>query len=125
MRIGQIAKETCVSPSILRYYETIGLIPHPGRDDSGYRAYSEAEVERIRLVVGARSLGIPVADIREILEIQDLHSAPCPRLMELLDRKTQEVDVRIARLKALRSDLQRLRAMRTVAVESTAFLQAS
>ena len=66
MRIGEIAERTCVSKSIIRYYESIHLIPPPRRDCSGYRSYSEADAERICLVVGARVAGLSVADIRGV-----------------------------------------------------------
>lgn len=109
MRIGEIARSTCVSRSILRYYEEIGLIPPAGRDVSGYRNYTEADMERIRLVAGARAAGLSVGDIREILEMQDEGAAPCARLLEHLERRAREVGRRIDRLRALESQLRRLR----------------
>ncbi len=111
MRIGEIAEQTCVSKSILRYYESIHLIPHPGRDASGYRCYTAADVERIRLVVGARLVGLSVADIRAVLRMQDEGKCPEARLIELLESKMKEVRRRMQRLKAVEAHLVQLHAM--------------
>jgi DNA-binding transcriptional MerR regulator len=109
MHIGEIARQACVSRSLLRYYEEIGLIPSPGRDLSGYRSYSEVDLARIRLISGARAVGLSVCDIRELLLMQDRGEAPCCHLLELLDRKAREVARRMDRLQGLEAELRRLR----------------
>jgi DNA-binding transcriptional MerR regulator len=111
MRIGEIADQICVSKSILRYYESIRLIPHPGRDSCGYRSYSTADIERIRLVVGARLMGLSVADIRQVLLMQDEGKSPGPRLLGLLESKTKEVRKRMERLEAIEAHLVELHAL--------------
>jgi len=98
MRIGEIANEAGVSRSIIRYYESIGLIPQPRRDDSGYRSYDECDLERIRTVVNARHLGFSFSDIEEMLAMREHGEAPCPYLVCLLERKGMEVDRWIERL---------------------------
>ncbi len=111
MKIGEIAEQACVSKSILRYYESIRLIPPPQRDASGYRSYSTADAERIRLVVGARQVGLSVADIRAILRMQDERKCPEVRLLELLESKTREVRKRMQRLEDIKSHLVQLQAL--------------
>ncbi len=111
MRIGEIAERTCVSKSIIRYYESIHLIPPPRRDDSGYRSYSEADAERICLVVGARVAGLSVADIRAVLRMQDEGRPPGPQLLHLLEDKTKELRKRRERLEAIDGQLARLHAL--------------
>jgi DNA-binding transcriptional MerR regulator len=39
MRIGELAKRSRLSVHTIRYYEAIGLLPCPGRDQSGKRSY--------------------------------------------------------------------------------------
>ena len=111
MKIGEIAEQACVSKSILRYYESIHLIPAPGRDCSGYRSYSAADVERIRLVVGARLVGISVADIRAVLQMQDEGKCPDVRLREMLESKMKEVRKRMQHLEAIEAELEKLHAL--------------
>ena len=64
MNIGQAAKASGVSAKMLRYYESIGLIPKAGRTEAGYRTYNEADVNTLRFVRRARDLGLPIERIK-------------------------------------------------------------
>ena len=55
MNIGDAAKASSVSAKMIRYYEQIGLIPAADRTESGYRAYSQADIHRLRFIPRARS----------------------------------------------------------------------
>ncbi|MBA2253525.1 MAG: MerR family DNA-binding transcriptional regulator, partial [Chloroflexi bacterium] len=50
MRIGELARQSGVAPTALRYYEQLGLLPEPERTASGYRAYGEAAVDRLAFI---------------------------------------------------------------------------
>ena len=67
MNIGAASKMTGVSQRMIRHYEEIGLIPAPGRRDSGYRDYADADVHRLHFIANARDLGFPIEDIRSLL----------------------------------------------------------
>lgn len=54
MKIQELARITGVSAKTIRYYEEIGLLPEPARGENNYRQYDERDVERLRLVAGAR-----------------------------------------------------------------------
>ena len=60
MRIGTLAKQIGTTPHAIRFYERRGLLPAPARSDNQYREYSEADVERLRLLIGLRQLDIPL-----------------------------------------------------------------
>jgi len=111
MMIGEIAKRTRVSRSIIRYYEDKGVLPPAVRNASGYRDYGQAELERIQLVTGIRRLGCSFAEIREIVQIWDEGRVPCEHVMELLDMKIFEVGTEVERLQRVRKDLSRLKAV--------------
>lgn len=51
---------------MLRYYEEQGLLS-PARDASGYRAYAEADVAKVRQIRGLLDSGMPTEIIRRIL----------------------------------------------------------
>ncbi len=57
MTIGDAAKASGVNAKLIRYYESIGLIPEAGRTASGYRLYGAADVNVLRFVKRARTLG--------------------------------------------------------------------
>ncbi|MGH9104213.1 MAG: heavy metal-responsive transcriptional regulator [Acidimicrobiales bacterium] len=102
MRIGQLAAAVDVNPKSIRFYEQIGLLPEPGRRPSGYRDYGEEERERLVFVRTAQRLGLPLADIAEILAFKDRGEAPCAYVCTVLARQAAELDDRIGELEALR-----------------------
>jgi len=105
MQINELEKMTGVSAKTIRYYEEIALLPPPNRKPNGYRDYSESDIERLKLVSGARRLDFSLAEIKEILDLRDRDIAPCGVLLELLDRKANEINQRIAELKEMQDDL--------------------
>ena len=64
MNIGQASKASGVSERMIRHYEKIGLVPRALRRDSGYRDYSDADVNRLRFIANARDLGFPFRVVR-------------------------------------------------------------
>ncbi len=111
MKIQELAQQTGVSTKTIRYYEEVGLLPTPIRADNNYRQYSEQDVERLRLVAGARRLDLPLDDIREILALRDRREAPCRVLLERLEQKANEIAERIHALQQMESELRGLRAL--------------
>ena len=65
MRIRELAQRADVTTPTIRYYEKIGVLPHPPRADNGYRVYREADLERLRFVTRSRSLDFGLDEIRE------------------------------------------------------------
>ncbi|HEY4717435.1 MAG TPA: MerR family transcriptional regulator [Anaerolineales bacterium] len=108
MEIRALAELTGVPAKTIRYYEEIDLLPSPARKPNGYREYSEVDVDRLKLVAGARRLDLTLEDIKEILDLRDRQIAPCGVLLDLLDNKAQEINQRISELKALEKDLKQL-----------------
>ena len=111
MRIGQIASLAGVSKSLLRYYESIDLIPSPRRDLSGYRNYDECDLESIRTIVNTRKLGFSFSDIQELLAMRDRGEPPCPYVVDLLERKAGEVKKWVERLGFIGIEVDQLHAI--------------
>lgn len=110
MVIHELAAQTGVPAQTIRYYESIGLVPRPKRAANNYRQYTAADAERLRLIAGARSLGISLDDIAEILAARDKGIAPCDRVLKTLVMQLDEIDRRIADLLVLRESLKQLHA---------------
>jgi serine/threonine protein phosphatase PrpC len=70
LTIGSFAKASRLSPKALRLYDELGLLP-PARVDpaTGYRLYAPGQLERARLVAWLRRLGMPLARIRDVCEL--------------------------------------------------------
>lgn len=110
MRIGELAERIGVSTDTVRFYERSGWLPQADRRDNGYRAYSEADVDHLRLLIDLRRLDLPLEEAGRIASW--CHSGHCaetttelPRLLaerrarvrEQLERLA-ELDVRLATL---------------------------
>jgi MerR family transcriptional regulator, copper efflux regulator len=59
MNIGQAAAASGMSAKMIRYYESIALIPPSARRESGYRDYGLSDVHRLAFIRRARVLGFP------------------------------------------------------------------
>lgn len=105
LRVSQVANQAEVSPDAVRFYEKEGLLPHPPRSPSGYREYDETIPQRIRFIKAAQEMGLRLAEIGELLEIQDRGACPCGHTKTIIERRTAEIDAEMKRLGALRSSL--------------------
>ena len=74
--IGDFARATGLTPKALRLYDDLGLLL-PAEVDaySGYRRYAPDQVERARLVASLRLVGMPLARIREVLDMPAARAA--------------------------------------------------
>ncbi len=108
MQIRELSKQAGVPAKTIRYYENIGLLPPANRKPNGYREYEEVDVERLKLVAGARRLDFSLEEIREILDLRDRGIAPCVVLLDLLYQQADEISQRIAELRLLQKDLRAL-----------------
>ncbi|MEU6904214.1 MerR family transcriptional regulator [Streptomyces coeruleorubidus] len=66
MRIGELSRRTGVHERLLRYYEEQNLL-QPERRPSGYREYSEADVDTVRRIRSLLAAGLNTATIATIL----------------------------------------------------------
>jgi MerR family copper efflux transcriptional regulator len=105
MRIGQLARQSGIAPSAVRYYEQLGLLPPPERMASGYRSYGEDTLDRLTFIRSAQAVGLTLAEVRQVLGIRDAGVAPCGVVTELIDRRHAEVRDRIAELQVLEREL--------------------
>ena len=64
MVIGEAARASGVSAKMVRYYESIGLVPTAVRTEGGYRTYGDREVETRRFIRRARDLGLSMDRIK-------------------------------------------------------------
>jgi DNA-binding transcriptional MerR regulator len=108
MKINQLAHLTGVSPKAIRYYESIGVLPEPHRGSNGYRDYDESDMERLKLVAGARKLELSLDDVREIIAMRDRREAPCRVVLDKLAQKADGIAQRIVELHQLERDLRHL-----------------
>lgn len=105
LKVSEVAHRAGVSSDAVRFYEKEGLLPAPPRSPSGYREYDEAIPQRIRFIKGAQGMGLKLAEVKELLEIQDKGACPCGHTRSIVERRLGEIDAEIARLSRLRAEL--------------------
>ncbi|TPE45732.1 MerR family transcriptional regulator [Amaricoccus solimangrovi] len=111
LSIGQLSEATGVKVPTIRYYEQIGLLPEPDRTGGNRRLYGEATRKRLAFVRHARDLGFPLESIRELLRMSDDPERSCVAADDIARRQLRAVKARIARLIALRDELERMLEM--------------
>ena len=104
--IGTIAREAGVPIQTIRYYEQLGLLPRAQRTASGYRVYGPDAVERLQFIKKAQTLGLLLADLREVLDLTDRGRCPCGHVERLLKTRLQTLRQKIADLRVLERRLR-------------------
>ena len=105
MNIGQAAKQSSVSAKTIRYYESIGLVAPASRTENGYRTYSENDVQTLRFIHHARSLGFSVKDVSMLLDLWRNQRRASADVKALAMAHVAAVDHKIAELRRMRDTL--------------------
>ncbi len=63
MKIAQLSQEIGISRHTIRYYEKIGLLEKPKKDQSGHRTYSAKDVEIANWITCLKKSGMPLKKI--------------------------------------------------------------
>ncbi|WAH57042.1 MerR family transcriptional regulator [Pseudomonas silvicola] len=93
MLISELARQSGISPRMLRYYEDQGLL-RPVRKASGYRDYRRADQLRLAQISALQATGMTLEVIRQILppllgETPPAH--PCSPLVKALHEQRRQV----------------------------------
>lgn len=104
-QVGEVARQLGLNPQTLYFYERIGLIPPPQRTEAGYRLFSPRDLERLEFITRAKTLGLSLEEIKDILTLKDGGSLTCRTVYDRLSQKVQEIEDSIRQLQALREEL--------------------
>lgn len=108
MNIGQAAQVSGVTAKMIRYYESIGLVPPSRRTDAGYRTYSDNDVHTLRFVKRARSLGFSLEQIRELLSLWHNPERASADVKTIAEGHVAQLEQRIRELTEMRDTLVHL-----------------
>ncbi|MFA5957795.1 helix-turn-helix domain-containing protein [Hyphomicrobium sp.] len=108
--IGVLSQKTGVKVPTIRYYEGVGLMPEPSRTEANRRLYGAEAVDRLRFIRHARELGFEVDAIRQLLDLSDEPEKSCKAVDAIARHHLSEIRSRIARLRALEREVQRMLA---------------
>lgn len=118
MRIGELAKEARVNVQTLRFYERESLLPRPGRTKSGYRDYSERDLERVRFIRSCQEIGFTLKDVKEVFDLHRVLASPeraeslkpkaQARFLAAADRRLARIDEKLQILVQMKHDMTAL-----------------
>lgn len=104
MLISELSNKSGLPIDTIRFYEKRGLIDAEmvDRQTNNYRTYSDRSLERLVLIQQAKRLGFTLAEIQEWIENFESDRLTNIEKYEILNRKLQEVDDRIADLQQMK-----------------------
>ena len=108
MNIGQASQVSGVSAKMIRYYDEIGLVRPASRTDSNYREYGERQINELRFIKRARSLGFSMEEITQLLSLWRDRQRPSREVKAIADRHVADLDARIAEMQAMADTLRHL-----------------
>lgn len=82
-RISELATKVGLSRSTLLYYEKLGLISST-RQANGYRAYSDQDLQQLKLLQQLQSAGLTLKECQACLDTRIDRSLLLQRLMRCL-----------------------------------------
>ena len=118
MRISELAALADVNIQTLRFYEREGLLRPPARTASGYRSYSDRDVERVRFIRLCQGLGFTLREIHELLQLHRdfselegktvMKPAAVMQILSLANERLAVIDEKLSTLNAMRAELTSL-----------------
>ncbi len=88
----EFAKLAGVTVRALHHYDRLGLLKPKQRTRSGYRLYANRDFARLEQIVVLKFLGIPLKQIRGLLEADSKLAAVLQRQQEVLNEKRRQLD---------------------------------
>lgn len=108
MNIGQAARASGVSAKMIRYYDEIGLVRPSARTEANYREYDQREINELRFIRRARSLGFSMAEITRLLSLWRDRDRPSREVKAIADKHLADLDARIAEMQSMADTLRQL-----------------
>jgi MerR family transcriptional regulator, copper efflux regulator len=108
LNIGELAKSSGINAKLIRHYESIGLIPKARRTESGYRVYSDTDVQFLRFVKRARGLGFSMDEIKKLIGLWKNKSRASKDVKALANSHIEGLEKKILEMQELVRNLQTL-----------------
>lgn len=93
---------------MIRYYESIDLVPQAGRTEGGYRDYDQTDIHRLRFIKSARDLGFDFDRVRALLKLWSDHNRNSADVKALALEHIAELEARAAELNRMIKTLRHL-----------------
>lgn len=104
LTITAIAQRAGIRPSAIRYYESIGLLPVPAREN-GRRRYDADVLQRLVLIAAAQGMGFTIAEIAILFNGFSADTPPSARWRAFAAEKRPQIDALVTRAEGMKQML--------------------
>jgi len=108
VNIGQASRATGVPAKMIRYYESTGLIRPAERTGGNYRAFGDRDINELRFIRRARTLGFSIEDIVILLSLWRDRTRPSREVRAVAEQRLADLHARIAEMQAMADTLETL-----------------
>lgn len=105
LSIGEVARQVGMLPTTLRYYESIGLLPDPAREN-GARRYDSSVFQRLEMIQTAQQAGFTLAEVRLLFDEILWSDSPASKWNSLIQHKLQEIDRMLVNIQSMKHLLE-------------------
>ncbi|AVQ33866.1 MerR family transcriptional regulator [Staphylococcus muscae] len=105
--IGELAHEFDISTRTLQYYDETGILSPASVNENRYRIYTDAEVEKLKLIQIMKALGMQLKEIKILFETEG--TLDTVRLM--LDQKNKQLQENIEKQQAQQKQIRAMQNM--------------
>jgi protein-tyrosine-phosphatase len=110
MNVSELARGAGLSPSGVRWYEAVGVLPAAPRRRNGYREYSKADLRLLQLVTTLRRVGLTPADAGRLARLCLEHGAIDGHVLSTLSEHRRAISRQRQELDRLEQELADLEA---------------
>ncbi len=115
MKIGELAKRGGVNIQTIRFYERERVLRVAPRTVSGYRSYTERDLQHVLFVKQCQQLGFTLAEIKQLAGLHEslaasrnLDRVAMDRFSLMASERLRMIDGKISALREMRRNLERL-----------------
>ncbi|WP_206447665.1 MerR family transcriptional regulator [Agrococcus sp. KRD186] len=87
MHIGELAERTGLSLRSLRHWDEVGLVQASGRTEGGFRLYTAADEQRVRLIMSMKAFGFSLEELAELTDA--IEASPADPLATLAAERAE------------------------------------
>jgi MerR family redox-sensitive transcriptional activator SoxR len=117
--IGEVAEKAALATSAIRYYERTGLLKQPLRKN-GRRVYSDDILHQLVIIEFAKETGFTLSETKLLLHGFPENTPASARWKKMASKKIRELDVALAKTRAMRDMLEAMTSCRCRKLEQCA-----
>ena len=100
--VKEVSRLTGVSIRALHHYDAIDLLKPARVTEAGYRLYGDDEIERLYMILVFRELGLPLQEIRDILNAPDYdRNRVLEQQIQIMQEQSEKLQNRISLAKSI------------------------